>query len=186
MRLAIILLAGGASILCAQGPGVEELERVARTATVMVDGDICQRIQTKRSLEFLMKQNPKDPWLASDNYDVQHENFLQTKKTLMRLARLCPHECDVNLWMPVAGQPGEIQVVIRNVYELSSFWKWGALHQPMPEPMRRVLETGSVVTVHVRPGMTSVLAPVYNSLDEMVGLVEVVSQEKRDLQENVK
>ncbi len=83
------------------------MDSVARTATIMVDGDVCQRIQTKRSLEFLLKTDPKDPYLASDNYDVDHESFLQTKKTLMRVARLCPHrQCDVGVWMPVPSTPG--------------------------------------------------------------------------------
>ena len=187
MRLAAILLLAAGSLLTAQSADVEkEMDSVARIATVMVDGDLCQRIQTKRSLEFLLKTDPKDPWLASDNYDVDHEAFLRTKKTLMRLARLCPRECDVNLWMPVPGTPGKVQVMIRNVYELSSFWKWGDLHQPMPPEMKTVLESGQRVIVHSGRGMLSVLAPVYNSLNEIVGLVEVVSQQNRDRWENVK
>ncbi len=77
--------------------------------------------------------------------------------------------------------------MMRNVYELSSFWKWGDLHQPMPAEMKTVLETGQRVTaVHSGRGMLSVLAPVYNSLNEIVGLVEVVSQQNRDRWENVK
>jgi len=34
--------------------------------------------------------------------------------------------------------------------------------------------------------MISVLAPVYDSLGDIVALVEIVSQSKRDLRENVK
>ena len=61
---------------------------------------------------------------------------------------------------------------------MSQFWTWGALHQEMPAEMKRVLETGERVTVNRRPGMTSVLAPVYDSLGDIVGLVEVVSAER--------
>jgi len=165
---------------------LKELGRVARAATAMVDGDVCLHIQTRRSIEFLQKQNSRDPWIASDNFDVDHAAFIQTKKTLMRLARLCPEACDANLWMPLEGNPQRIQILIRNVYEMSSFWKWGDLHQPMPEEMRRVLTTGERVTFRGKRGMVSVLAPVYDSLNNIVALVEVVSQEKRDLQENVK
>ena len=164
----------------------KELDRVARTATAMVDGDVCQRIQTKRSLEFLFKQDPRDKYLASDNFDVDHEAYIQTKKTLMRLSKLCPGECDVNLWMPLAAAPGQIQVLIRNVYEMSSFWQWGKLFQPMPAEMQRVLATGERVTVRGAGRKISVLAPVYNSLSDIVGLVEVVAEQRRDLQENVK
>jgi hypothetical protein len=164
----------------------KELDRVARTATAMVDGDVCQRIQTKRSLEFMTIEDPKDPWRAGDNFDVDHEAYTRTKKTLMRLARLCSQACDVNLWMPLKSDPPRIQILIRNVYEMSSFWKWGQLHQPMPAEMKRVLSTGERVTVRGSGGKISVLAPVYNSLDDIIGLVEVVAQQRRDLQENVK
>ena len=125
-----LLAAGG---LSGQEPdAAAELDRVARTASVMVDGDVCRRIETTRSREHFLKNDPRDPWAASDNYDVDHEAFLRTKKTLMRLARLCPETCDVNLWMPVEGDPARIRVVIRNVHEMSQFWNWGDLHQEMP------------------------------------------------------
>jgi hypothetical protein len=191
MRFISVLLLAASPLLTGQTAmsaetRAQELDRVARAATAMVDGDVCLRIQTKRSVEFLQKHDPKDPWIASDNFDVDHEAFIQTKKTLMRLARLCPEACDANLWMPVEANPPRIQILIRNVYEMSSFWTWGDLHQPMPDEMKRVLATGERVTYRGERGMISVLAPVYDSLGNIVGLVEVVSQEKRDLQENVK
>jgi DNA-binding IclR family transcriptional regulator len=43
--------------------------------------------------------------------------------------------------------------------------------------MQKVFETGERVTVRKRPGMTSVLAPVRDSLGDVVGLVEVVGRE---------
>lgn len=191
MKLKTVCLLAACPLLLAQAAEpsedrVKELDRVAKAATAMVDGDVCLHIQTKRSLEFLQKQDPRDPFLASDNFDVDHAAFIQTKKTLMRLARLCPEACDANLWMPVVANPPRIQVLIRNVYEMSSFWTWGDLHQPMPDEMKHVLETGERVTVRGKRGLVSVLAPVYDSLDNIVALVEVVSQDQRDLRENVK
>jgi hypothetical protein len=191
MKAAITFLLAASPLLMGQSVAsnedrARELDRVAKAATAMVDGDVCLRIQTKRSLEFLQKNDPRDPWIASDNFDADHAAFIQTKKTLMRLARLCPEPCDANLWMPVVANPPRIQVLIRNVYEMSSFWTWGDLHQPMPEEMKRVLATGERVTFRGKRGMISVLAPVYDSLNNIVAVVEVVSQEKRDLQENVK
>ena len=176
-----------ASAFAAQPPDLAKaLDSVAQTASVMVDGDVCQRIQTQRSRGFMFKQDPKDPWIASDNFDVDHVAYTQTKKTLMRLAMLCPQACDVNLWMPLESDSTRVQVLIRNVYEMSSFWKWGELHQPMPPQMKEVLSTGRRVVVHGSGRKVSVLAPVYNSLGDIVGLVEVVAQEARDLRENVK
>lgn len=167
-------------------PLAEQIDSVARVATAMVDGDVATRIQTRRSADSLLKTHPRDPWAASDNYDVNHAEYVATKKTLIRLSRLCTAPCDVNLWLPVPSTPPRIQVVIRNVHEMSQFWTWGALHQEMPAEMKQVLETGKRVTVQKRADMVSVLAPVYDSLGDIVGLVEVVAQQKPDPQENVK
>ena len=162
------------------------LDRVAQVATVMIDGDTCRRIQTPRSAQYLLQKDARDPWRASDNFDVNDEAFIQIKKMLMRLARLCPEACDVNLWMPVPSDPPGIQILIRNVHEMSQFWTWGDLHQEMPSEMKRVLDTGERVTVSRRPGIISVLAPVYDSVGDIVCLVEVVSQAGPDPRENVK
>jgi hypothetical protein len=175
MRAAVLALCV-ASLVLAQGDVGRDLDGVARVASVMVDGDVARRIQTARSIASMMEKNPKDQWAASDNYDVNHAEFTATKKTLMRLARLCPIECDVNLWMPVEATPARIQVVIRNVHEFSQFWTWGALHQEMPAEMGEVLKTGTRKTVRRRAGMISVLAPVKDSLGDLVGVLEVVAQ----------
>ena len=162
------------------------LDRIAQVATVMMDGDICRHIQTPRSAQYLLQKDARDPWRASDNFDVKDEAFIQTKKTLMRLARLCPEACDLNLWMPIPSNPPRIQILIRNVHEMSQFWTWGDLHQEMPAEMKRVLDTGERVTVSRRRRMISVLAPVYDSVGDVVCLVEVVSQAGPDPRENVK
>jgi hypothetical protein len=186
MILKLLPCLAAAGLLAQQDDRAMELDRVARTATVMVDGDVCRRIQTPRSARMLLEKDPRDPWKASDNFDVNDEAFIATKKTLMRLARLCTGACDVNLWMPVPSNPPRVQILIRNVYEMSQFWKWGDLHQEMPPEMKQVLDTGKRLTVRRRAGMISVLAPVYDSLGDAVGVVEVVSQTRPDPQENVK
>jgi len=183
MKLVLFLAAAG---LLAQDDLPARLDVVARAATAMLDGDVCRSIQTPRSAKFLLETDPRDPWKASDNFDVNDDAFIATKKTLMRLARLCPEACDVNLWMPVPASPPRIQILIRNVHEMSQFWTWGDLHQDVPAEMKRVLATGERVTVRRRPGMISVLTPVYDSLGEIAGLAEVVSQTTPDLRENVK
>ncbi|NWG14704.1 MAG: hypothetical protein HXY20_14350 [Acidobacteria bacterium] len=152
-----------------------DLEEIARTASVMVDGDVCLRIMTRRALESMFVVSPRDPWAAGDNFDVNEEPYIQTKKTLIRLSRLVSYPCDVNLWMPFREKPDMIQILIRNVNEWSQFWTWGVLVQNMPPEMKRVLDTGERVTVMQRLGMISVLAPVYDSPGERVALVEVVS-----------
>ena len=169
----------------AQPADVErQLDEVARVASAMVDGDVCRRIVTPRALASIAKVDPRDRYAASDNYDVDHDAFLQVKKTLMRLARLVDFPCDVNLWMPLA--PDRVHIVIRNPNEMSQFWTWGALHQQMFPPMKQVLEHGRRIAVKQKPGYISVLAPVYDSLGDIAGLVEVVAQVRPDSHENVK
>ncbi|MGE5645403.1 MAG: hypothetical protein ACM336_06380 [Acidobacteriota bacterium] len=162
------------------------LDEIGRIASVMVDGDVCRRIMTPRALEYMSKKDPRDPWVDGDNFAVNKDAFNLTKKTLIRLSRLAGFPCDVNLWMPIPGKPGRIQVLIRNANETSQFWTWGALHQETPPPMARVLAGGARITVAEKPGITSVLAPVYDSLGDIAGLVEVVARDAADPRENVK
>jgi len=82
----------------------------------------CQRIVTPRARDYMFNSDPKDRWLAGDNYDVNNQVFIDVKKTLIRLSRLAPFACDVNLWMPIASHPDKIRIVIRNVNEISQLW----------------------------------------------------------------
>jgi hypothetical protein len=165
---------------------IRELEDTARVASVMVDGDVCRRIVTARAMEYLLRNDPKDRYLAGDNYEVNHDAFDSVKKTLIRISRLVSFPADANLWMPIPGHSDKIRVVIRNAHELSQFWPWGALFQNMIPEMKTVLESGRRVTVTQKPGWVSVLAPVSDSLGDIVAVVEVASQRQLDPQGNVK
>jgi len=186
MKALLLTLMLAAPLAAAGKETARELDEVARIATVMVDGDLCRRIVTPRALEYMFKNDPHDQWVAGDNYEVNDAAFIAVKKTLLRLSHLVPFACDVNLWMPIAGHPDKVRVVIRNANELSQFWPWGALYQDMIPSMKQVLETGRRVTVAEKLGWVSVLAPVYDSLGDIVGLVEAVTQQPVDPQENVK
>lgn len=179
--------AGNAQVDTEASAGMQkELDAVARVGSVMVDGDLCQRIVTPRAKHFMFATDPRDPWLAGDNYDVDDAAFDAVKKTLIRLSHLASFPADVNLWMPIEGHPGKIQIVVRNKNEMSQFWAWGALYQDMFPQMETVLKTGKRVTVTNKSGWISVLAPVYDSLGDIVGLIEAVSRVKADAHENVK
>jgi hypothetical protein len=143
----------------------------------MLDGDLCRRIVTERALKSLFTRDARDPWAASDNFDVNHEAYIAVKKSLIRLSRLVSYPCDVNLWTPIEGAPDKVMVLIRNANEWSQFWTWGQLTQDLPAEMSRVLKTGKREAVTRRPGMISVLAPVYDSLGDIAALVEVVAYE---------
>ena len=169
------------------GPDMQkELDAVARVGSVMVDGDTCQKIVSPRAKEFLFAADPRDKFLAGDNYDVDDAAFNTVKKTLIRLSHLASFPADVNLWMPIEGHPGKIQLVIRNKNEMSQFWNWGDLYGDIVPEMETVLKTGRRLVVTSKTGWISVLAPVRNSLGDVVGLIEAVSQAKVDAHENVK
>jgi hypothetical protein len=195
MKAALILWLMASAVLSAQDRDgrddradrfVRELEDAARVASVMVDGDVCRKIVTARAMEYLLRNDPKDRYLAGDNYEVNHDAFDSVKKTLIRISRLVSVPADANLWMPIPGHTDKIRVVIRNAHELSQFWPWGALYQNMIPEMKTVLETGRRVTVTQKPGWVSVLAPVSDSLGDIVAVVEVASQRQLDPQGNVK
>ena len=164
----------------------KQLDDVARIGSVMVDGDVCQKIVTPRAKEFLFATDPRDQFLAGDNYDVDDVAFNSVKKTLTHLSHLASFPSDVNLWMPIDEHPGKIQLVIRNKNEMSQFWNWGELYGDMIPQMETVLKTARRVAVTSKPGWISVLAPVHNSLGDVVGVIEAVSQVKVDAHENVK
>jgi hypothetical protein len=164
----------------------KELDDVARIGSVMVDGDVCYKIVTQHAKELLFVSDPRDQFLAGDNYDVDDSAFNAVKKILIRLSHLSSFPADVNLWMPIEGHPDKIQLVIRNKNEMSQFWNWGELYGDMVPEMKTVLETRQRITVTRKPGWISVLAPVYNSLGDVAGLIEAVSQVKVDAHENVK
>ncbi len=170
----------------ADDPFVRELDDAARVASVMVDGDVCRKIVTARAMDYLLRNDPKDRFLAGDNYEVNYDAFDSVKKTLIRISRLVSFPADANLWMPIPGHPDKMRVVIRNAHELSQFWTWGALYQNMIPEMKTVLDTGRRVTVAQKPGWVSVLAPVSDSLGDIVAVVEVASQRHVDPQGNVK
>jgi hypothetical protein len=176
-------LAGGSPAMPARAA---QLDDVARVGSVMVDGDVCQRIVTERALKYMFTADPRDPWVAGDNYDVDDAAFIAIKKTLLRLSRLAPAPVDVNLWMPIKGHLDKIRVVVRTVHEMSQFWPWGALYQDMIPQMKTVLVDGKRVTITDKLGWISVLAPVSDSLGDVVGVLEVVTQTHVDARANVK
>lgn len=192
-KVYLIMLAGlllGKADVFAQERSKEtlarDLEQVARVASVMMEGDVCERIMTSRALEKMFMIDPNDRWAGSDNFDVNHEPFVRAKKTLIRLSRLVPYPVDCNLWMPFKQDPKKIQILIRNRHEMSQFWDWGVLFQDQTPEMVAALETGRPQTVAQKGDFVSVLAPVYNSLGDRVGLVEVVSRLHLNPQEHVK
>lgn len=187
--LVSFILVGSSTLLAQQRTKellTRDLEEVARVASVMMDGDLCERIMTPRALQKMFITDPNDRWAGSDNFDVNHEPFVLVKKTLIRLARLVAYPVDCNLWMPFKEDRKKIQILIRNRYEMSQFWTWGVLFQDQTPEMAEVLATGKPQTIVQKGDFVSVLTPVMNSMGDRIGLVEVVSRLQVNLHEHVK
>ena len=84
------------------------LDEIARIASVLVDGELCLHIVTDRAEQLMFKPDPRDPYAGADNYDVNIEPFMQTKKLLARLALLAEFPADCNLIMRSKVRPEKI------------------------------------------------------------------------------
>ncbi len=175
-----------AAALAAPGAEVEaQLQQLARVATAVIDGDECEKIMTKRALDKMFRTDPRDRWAGHDNFDVNDAPYIAVKKLLRRVSTLAAFPVDCNLWMSFRERPELVQILIRQVNEISQFWKWGDLYQPMPPEMKEVLASGKPKTV-ARGDSVSVLTPVFNSLGDPVAIVEVATRLTRDERGNVK
>ncbi len=141
----------------------------------MFDGELCRQIVTERSWKWMRDFDPNDRWSSMDNWDLEHAPFIAAKKTLLRLERLAPPGVRVQclLWVPVPTLPGKATVVIWNGGP-SRWWTWGAIQRGLTPEMKAALKTGELV--NLPPGdtdVTTVLAPVRDSLKEVAGFIEV-------------
>ena len=151
-----------------------DLRELARIAAVMVDGDEAGRILTKKALYHLEHPDPDYRHMVGDYYDVEHAPFLRTKKTLMRLARLVDFACDTTLWLKV-GEGRDLLTVATHNGPLSRWYRFGAGTAQADEDLARCLETGKCIVLGAGdPDLPlTALAPVRDSLGEVVGLVEL-------------
>jgi hypothetical protein len=151
------------------------LGQIARTASVMFDGESCHQIVTERSWKWMRDFDPSDRWSPHDNYDVEHAPFIAAKKTLLRLQMLAPEDLPVQciLWQPVPTLEGKWTVAIWNGGP-SRWWTWGGLHvDPAPEIVK-AFQSGEPQDVDPGDGeVLSVVTPVRDSLKEIVGVIEV-------------
>jgi hypothetical protein len=146
----------------------------ARVASVMVDGDLAGRIVSPRSWHYIRNPNPKHRFMTGDYYDVDHESFLLMKKTLLRLGRLVGFPCGTSLWLPVPGDKRQVSCVVQNG-KLHRYYRFGGSTQPTPPEMARCLKTGKVLLAPAHRDYVTALAPVRDSLGDVVGVVELCS-----------
>jgi hypothetical protein len=151
------------------------LREIARVASIIFDGELCREIVTERAWKSLGNVDPNDPYVASDNYDVEHAPFIAAKKMLLRLERLAPTKIAVQcaLWVPVPTFPGEMALIIWN-RRLSRWWKGRPWHVPATPEMTAAMTTGQLQDVpDDDSGVTTVIAPLRDSFKDVSGFIEV-------------
>jgi hypothetical protein len=153
---------------------LEALSNVARVASAMVDGDEARRIITERAMRYIAHPDPKHRFLSGDYYDVDHAVFLRMKKTLLRLERLLDFSCSTSLWISVEGLEGYVTLAVQNG-NVHRYYRFGQEKLELPAEMAECVRTGQTVVAPVEhPSQTlTVLAPVFDSLGDVIGIVEL-------------
>jgi len=156
---------------------LKALKDAARVASVMVDGDEATRIITDRAMRHIANPDPQFRFMSGDYYDVDHDTFLRMKKTLLRLERLLPFACHTALWVKIKGMENHLTVAVQNG-SLHRYWTWAEQKRPIEAEMAACIRSGEIVEAPIdHPSHTlTVLAPVRNSLGDVVGLVEFTSK----------
>ncbi len=151
-----------------------DLREAARVAGVMIDGELAKNILSERAMRYIKSPNPKFPHMTGDYVDVDHDNFLLMKKTLLRLGRLVGFPCGTSLWLPVPGKKNKVTCVVQNL-KLHRYYRFAAPSQPAAPEMSRCMKTGKVVLAPADKDLVTTLAPVRDSLGDVVGVVEFCS-----------
>jgi hypothetical protein len=150
------------------------LRETARVASVMVDGDVMARVISERAMEHLINPDPQFKHMAGDYYDVDHASFLLVKKTLLRLQKLVEFPCDTSLWQVVPGAEGYVTLVVQNG-ALHRYYQWAEPKHEMAPEMKQCVSSGEVTLAPEDERTVTVLAPVRDSLGDVVGFVELTS-----------
>ena len=122
------------------------LKELARTTSVMIDGEEVNRVITERAMHYIVHPDPKHRYMAGDYYDVEHGPFLRVKKTLMRLAQLVDFPCDMTLWLTVRGVADRLTVVTHNG-TLSRWYQFGGSSVPAEGALADCLRSGEITKV---------------------------------------
>ena len=150
------------------------LREAARVAAVLVDGELATRIVTERAWHYMKNPDPRHRFMAGDYYDVDHAGFLAMKKFLLRLETLPGMPCCASLWLAVPGKSDRVTVAVQNG-TLHRYYRWGMGSREAEPEMARCLASGEAVEAPDSPELVTVLAPVRNSLGDVVGCVELTA-----------
>lgn len=150
------------------------LKEAARVAAAMVDGEVAKRIIADRAHHYIANPDPKFKYATGDYYDVDHASFLLTKKTLLRLEKLVDFPCNTSLWVRVKGLEDHVTLAVQNG-SLHRYWQWGEHKRELSGEMAECFASGEVTVAPENEDLVTVLAPVRDSLGDVVGAVELTA-----------
>ncbi|OGJ88913.1 MAG: hypothetical protein A2350_01240 [Candidatus Raymondbacteria bacterium RifOxyB12_full_50_8] len=154
------------------------LQELARIASVIVDGELANSIITDQACNHMANPDLEYIHLSADYYDVEFGAFVQMKKTLLRLQRLVDFPCCASLWVRVRGADNLITMAVQNG-NLNRYWQHGEERRNPEGEMAECLASGRIIVAPPgHPTRTiTVLTPVFDSLGDVVGIVELSSPE---------
>ena len=152
-----------------------ELLRLAEIAATLFDGEDIKRIISASAMAHIAKPDVQYRFLSADHYDVAHGPFLRVKKLLMRIERLSDLVVNGAVWVRVP-ETDNVTVALHNGPH-HRYYQFGTQQMAAPPEMRKVFETGEVVAAPSGRDDTHVtaLAPVRDSLQDVVGVVELTA-----------
>jgi hypothetical protein len=160
------------------GKMLEAMGEAARVASVMVNGEEANRIITDRAAHYAAHPDPQYRTMAGDYYDVEHQTFLRMKKTLQRLQRLVGFPCHTALWVRMRDLEGHMTLALQNG-TVHRYYRFGGSRIETPPEMEACMSSREITTApgdHPTETLT-VLAPVEDSLGDVVGVVELSALE---------
>jgi len=152
----------------------DQLLELGRIGSALLDGDELGRIIADRSYYHIAHPTPGFRHMSGDYYDVDHVRFLHWKKMLMRLETLVDFPSNAAVWLRVKGLEDHLTVAVHNG-SIHRYYRFGEEKRP-PEPeMQQVLDRGEAVCAPADhpSGTVTVLAPIRNSLQDVVGVLEL-------------
>lgn len=138
------------------------LRRIARAGEVFLDGEALRELFPDPSIN------------TGDDYRVDDERFITLKKALFKLKRLDEGDCSAQVWRrfenPKTGEPGATLAVPVDPHP----HEVKGVH-PVSEAMDAAFGGGTGVEEQIFRGVPilSVYAPVRDSFEDVVGVVEV-------------
>jgi hypothetical protein len=142
------------------------LRRVARAATIFLDGDDFREVVIDPALGQVCAEDPDRP---HPQYHADHAKFIRLKQTLFKLKRLESDGYSLAAWRSFKGEAKS--VILMDMHYVPA--RPGII--PVSPAMAEAF-AGRVGTQELefrgRPGL-AVFSPIRDSLEDVVGVVEV-------------